>query len=124
MVRLAPLTAALASLPLLFAFPADVVSRDDRGGCGTEPTAEDLAAIAEVANLDVNTSPAFRTFGAGISSFAAPVWPWAPITVKTWIHVVAGAQTLEEGWIPDDQIAAQFDVLNDNFGERKLLNSL
>merc|ERR1711969_343283 len=60
MVRLNPLSAALASLlPFVAAHPFDLWTRDDfRGECGTVTTAEDLAAIAAVA-------------GQGSSSFSS-----------------------------------------------------
>jgi hypothetical protein len=114
MVRLSALTASLASLPLIFAHPAaEIFSRQERNGCGTEaPPAEFLEAVAafDVGDAKLPEESAFRTAAYGGDPFENP------IVIKTWLHVVAGAETLSEGWIPDSQLKAQMDVLNEAFG--------
>ncbi|KAG4416893.1 hypothetical protein IFR04_009971 [Cadophora malorum] len=120
MVRLNPLSAALASLlPFVAAHPFDLWTRDDfRGECGTVTTAEDLAAIAAVAGQGSSSFSSVSAKGfsaAAVPSYSIEPWLLGDITVKTWMHVVAVNQTVEGGWIPDDQLAAQFAVLNENF---------
>lgn len=124
MVRLTSLSAAIAALPFILAHPADLYGRDDgRGECGTVTTAEDLANIAAVANLGSSSSVSVNGFStSSVTSFAAiEPWPLGDIIVKTWMHVVAMNTTVEGGYIPDDQLDAQFAVLNENFGELRII---
>ncbi|KAK0126816.1 hypothetical protein ONS95_008395 [Cadophora gregata] len=127
MIRLTPLPAALAFLlPFVIAYPQGSVwgRGGGRGRCGTVTTAEDLAAIAAVAgpssgsfsNVSNFSSVSTKRFRArSLPTYSLEPWLLGDITVKTWIHVVAVNETLDGGWIPDDQLAAQMDVLNENY---------
>merc|ERR1711964_524080 len=116
MVRLNPLSAALASLlPFVAAHPFDLWTRDDfRGECGTVTTAEDLAAIAAVAGQGSSSFSSVSAKGfsaAAVPSYSIEPWLLGDITVKTWMHVVAVNQTVEGGWIPDDQLASKLFIM-------------
>jgi hypothetical protein len=110
MVRLTVLTGALASIPLLLAHPhADIiVGRDEHGGCETRPTEAFLAAAAAFAGKSDFSAKSLRAVEAGDPTY--------DIKVKTWFHVVAASKALEDGYLPEDQLAAQLDVMNENFG--------
>jgi hypothetical protein len=117
MVRLTAIAGALASIPLLFAHPQGgkvIVGRDEngRGGCLTRPTEEFLSAAAGLAG------------GRGSSSFSTADFkalaagdPTYDIKIKMWFHVVAESTALEDGYIPDEQLYDQLDVVNENYGQ-------
>lgn len=121
MVRLT--TISLVSLiSFTTALPKDLWVRDDdfRGSCGTVTTPEDLAAIEAVAGADSSSFGSASTSGfsaAALPSYSIEPWQLGDISVKTWMHVVAVNKTLVGGWVTDEQIKAQFEVLNENFGE-------
>lgn len=118
MVRLTLFAVAVASLPHIFAHPSEFVSREDRGGCIADiPSKEYLAAASEMAAAESSSSiSAFST--ADISVNAVDFGhPTHDITVKTWMHVVAASTALEDGYIPEQQLLDQMDVLNDNYGK-------
>ncbi|KAF2194473.1 hypothetical protein K469DRAFT_547688 [Zopfia rhizophila CBS 207.26] len=44
----------------------------------------------------------------------------ADVTINTYIHVVAKSQKLEDGWVSDDSIKRQIDVMNESFKPRQI----
>jgi hypothetical protein len=117
MVRLTLLAGVIASLPLIYGHPSELVSRDDRGGCIADvPTEEYLAAASAMSAEASSSISSFSTadFSTSAIDFGTPTYD---IIVKTWMHVVAASTALEDGYIPEQQLLDQMDVLNDNFGE-------
>ena len=119
MVHLTLLAAGLAFLPSIFAHPspAEIFNREaGRNGCGTEaPPIEFLAAASELAAGDAKyVAPAsndnFRIAAVGGNPFETP------IVVDTWIHVIAANTTVAGGYIPENQLTAQMEYLNESFG--------
>lgn len=43
-------------------------------------------------------------------------YPWGPVVIKTWIHVISTSTKVEDGNIPEAQLIAQMKVLNERFG--------
>lgn len=122
MVCFTTLAAFAATLPLVFSHPSAhiVQSREERGGCGTVTNDEviaDLVALNPATDADYSELAGFRAQAFRSSSAAAQEYPWGPLKIKTWFHVIATSEKLEDGWIPKEQLDAQLAVLNDNFGK-------
>ncbi|KAF8056628.1 metalloprotease [Lyophyllum atratum] len=66
---------------------------------------------------DQKVASAERKFS---SSRLPPGNPNATATIDIHFHVVAANQTLEGGWVPDDQIKSQIDVLNKDYTDTGL----
>jgi len=66
---------------------------------------------------DQRVAAAERKFS---SSRLPPSNPNATATINVHFHVVAANQTLAGGWVPDDQIKAQIDVLNTDYKDTGL----
>lgn len=116
MVRLNLLALALSTIPLAFAHSSELHSRQEKGGCSTHSTPEFLAAAALAAAEDKADIAALTASVKTIGKFKWPK-PTKWIYVPLYIHVVAASKKLEDGWIPNDQLYAQYGVLNDNFGK-------
>ncbi|WEW58049.1 hypothetical protein PRK78_003516 [Emydomyces testavorans] len=85
----------LSSSLLSLAAAGSFVAAHTRFECGTEPDPEYQALAAKVTQSDPTT------WNGGIE-----------YEVKTYIHVVAASQSVEDGNISDKMIQDQFDVLN------------
>ena len=81
MARLiALLAAALAVVPSILAHPANG-PRATKFGCGTEPSAEFLAQVAEFEELEATNDNSSRISISEVSAAAAP------IVIQTYFHV-------------------------------------
>lgn len=85
MVRLSLLAAVLAFMPSIFAHPANG-PRATKMGCGTQPSAEFLAEVAELASLEEKKDNSSRFSVTDVNAAAT-------ITIQTYFHVSKNPQS-------------------------------
>lgn len=99
----------IAGLAAASAVSASTVIDLGRATCLTNPpTAEDIANTEHLIEVEE------RSRRAGNDTIRAP------ITVETYIHIIASDETVPGGWISDEQVQDQIDVMNDDFAPHEI----
>ncbi|KAF9452927.1 zincin [Macrolepiota fuliginosa MF-IS2] len=92
-------TLLITSLTLSVSLAQDGAGRTR--ACGTFISPEEIAAA--------------ETHFQGQRLSAAKNLTNVTTTLDVYFHIIAANQTIEGGWVPDDQISAQMDVLNQDY---------
>jgi hypothetical protein len=92
---------------------SDQRSTDLRCGTYTSPKDIDNLKEAALAGSYGETELTRRSLHDSKRDIA---YPWGPVVIKTWIHVISTSIKVEDGNIPEAQLMAQMKVLNERFG--------
>jgi len=109
MVRACFITLALAAcLSTTYAHPSNL-PRNNKFGCGAEPSKQFLAETEKLAKIESSRE-------GKVEVAAAAAGDNGTLTIQTWFHVVAKSTSLSDGYVPESQLTDQLAVLNSNYG--------